>query len=240
MKINYKEIIRYAYLIKSASKLMRKYKEKGNIVRNVTSYFLNIFPEIKFYQKSNVQLFIFKNKNQTIFLFPESYGSDDWYNNFNFIKKRGYHRGFLKQYRKVEQIIIANINEKEKNVVLGWSLGGAIATIMSSKWSGYNLKFYTFGQPRAVNYRIAKKVNKWHKKNYFRIVNINDPVCKVPFKLFFPSSWWFWHVGTKIKIGKNKFLIKILKFWKWRKWFYKEQMNHHIDEYIRLIECGSN
>lgn len=82
-------------------------------------------------------------KNTLYIYFKGSDSDSDWKDNFNFPKKPYHdmaepyyvHRGFLKQWKAVQEIIINKITEKNtkgnfkwtKIIVVGYSLGGAIA-----------------------------------------------------------------------------------------------------------------
>lgn len=235
-KMNNTELLKCAKIVKKCSELQDAFSEKGDLTFKISVEIEGVMTEGDFYLRGNTQLIVFKPGERSIFVFPKSYGKEDWKDNLNFVMQKGVHQGFLNQYLSVATIIYNNISEKN-NLFIGWSLGGALVTLAA--YAGRltnNSKFVTFGQPRVVNRKRAKLINNVFKENYFRVVNPNDPVCKVPFRWLWPLTWFgFVHVGTKVKIGKNKFIFKVLKFWCWGKWRHSDKMNHHIDEYIKLL-----
>jgi hypothetical protein len=250
----FKNALHYAKMAKNASEIQDVIID-DNIEIEITnmfneSHFKFDCQEVTFFRHgSHIEMLIIDEGENLIFLFPETSGLLDWLDNFKIrqveiFHKIKAHRGHVEQYNKFRDIIIKEVKQRGKqfrNIIFaGWSLGGAMQAL--SMWfSGklYNAKQrdkfigYSFGTPRTFNKKGAKDFNKMFENYNFRIVNPNDPVPKGPFKFGF---WKYWHVATKIKICKGHILKKIFKFWNLKKWIIKEQVNHHIDEYITILE----
>lgn len=93
------------------------------------------------------------------------------------------HDGFYDEVEKLWKTIIRHINygdrEQKKLYICGHSLGGAMATLASSRLKDRIVACYTYGSPRVGN-------GIWVKENAFthhRYVNNNDVVPKVPLRL---------------------------------------------------------
>lgn len=168
-----------------------------------------------------------KGENNTLLIFFEpSDGGVDWRNNFAF-KKKPYkdmrveykvHRGFLKCWKAVEDIVIQKISELDeerkfkwkKIVIVGYSHGGALAAFCHECVWFYrpdlhdtsNLVGIGFEAPRIFGARRADPQLAPRWKNFFVIKNHNDLVTRVP-----PSWFGFSHVGemltmkTRAKVG---------------------------------------
>lgn len=89
------------------------------------------------------------------------------------------HRGFLRAFETVEEILEPMLKEVEDLplYITGHSLGGAVAVVATWKNSAYrNAACYTFGSPRVGNGAFAERF----KTPIYRIVNGPDPVPFVP------------------------------------------------------------
>lgn len=100
------------------------------------------------------------------------------------------HAGFKGEVDKLwpEIEVWLEKHEDKPIFVTGHSLGGAMATIATSRLPA-TTKAYTFGSPRAGSGKFKKNFNKTWEMH--RFVNNNDAVCRVPFALML-----FQHCGT--------------------------------------------
>jgi hypothetical protein len=94
---------------------------------------------------------------------------------------RGFHEAFLSTKKFITDYMKAFYTEEQTILVVGHSLGGAIALLvaewMRRKYSG-NLQLYTFGSPRTGD---ATFVREAKDLPHHRMVNHNDPIPGVPF-----------------------------------------------------------
>ena len=154
---------------------------------------------------------------------------EDWLNNFTFTKRdwgdgnedHKAHAGFYKCYDSVRDDIDAHLNaHPNKRIwITGHSLGGAItnlitAHIIQNHPNRLIAGVYTFGQPRAMSFKLATWFNKQIAKRYFRCVNNSDIVTRVP-----PQIMNFSHVGKLVYFDadgdfrKDKKLSWWARFW---------------------------
>jgi triacylglycerol lipase len=110
------------------------------------------------------------------------------------------HSGFYDALKSVWDDIekeIGNLRNNNQSVWLtGHSLGGALAALAAAtlKFQGAETGFdglYTFGQPRIGNREFSSVFNQSLKSRYFRIVNNNDVVTRIP-----PQIFGYSHAGT--------------------------------------------
>lgn len=89
------------------------------------------------------------------------------------------HNGFQEEVNKVwEEVLKALEKLGDKDLyITGHSLGGAMATIATSRISDKVKCLYTFGSPRVGTRSFVKSFDTPH----FRFVNNNDVVTSVPF-----------------------------------------------------------
>jgi len=94
------------------------------------------------------------------------------------------HNGFQEEVNKVWDTITASLNKMKldgKNLfVCGHSLGGAMATIATSRLGDKVNALYTYGSPRVGTRSFVKS---FAQIPHYRHVNNNDMVTKVPFAL---------------------------------------------------------
>ena len=126
----------------------------------------------------------------------------DWMTDFNaWSTSRSYgevHRGFLGGLQAVEGKLLDLVQSAGLPVVLtGHSLGGALAVIAAAEWASNKdidiRSIYTYGQPGAGKGRFVNWMTEHYAGNYFRFVNDDDIVPKVP-----PT---YQHVGRLIRFG---------------------------------------
>ena len=88
-----------------------------------------------------------------------------------------------------------------KTVVVGHSLGGAIADLAAAdlRASGMNVDLYTYGAPRVGGEVISSYISgsgQGGNGSTFRVTHFDDPVPKLP-----PRSWGFADVGPEYWIN---------------------------------------
>ena len=90
------------------------------------------------------------------------------------------HNGFQEEVNKIWDAILEQLEaHPDKNLfITGHSLGGAMATIATSRLGDRVKALFTFGSPRAGTRKFVKSFS--HIPHY-RFVNNNDIVPKVPF-----------------------------------------------------------
>jgi triacylglycerol lipase len=211
----------------------------------------------KFIERRDTQLFVGHNDQAVVLSFRGTASIKDWMTNsdVSLTSVRAgtgkVHSGFLRAVCLVWDDILDTLkavqNKAQPLWITGHSLGGALAAVAAARFvleldkpvSGV----YTFGQPRAGDREFSRAFNAELKARFFRFVNNNDIVTRVPTRelgyshvgslRFFDSdgrlhddiSWW------------NEFLESI-------KGSLKQQLdlipsnveNHKMEKYIRNIE----
>ena len=163
--------------------------------------------------------YAFQEDGDTLYIFFQGSSQKvDWKNNFDFPKKPyidmdtpyRVHRGFLKCWKEIEDIVISKIKTVNKNefkykkiIVSGYSHGGALAQfchecvwyhrpdIRENCWS------YGFEAPRIYGgFRVKKELReRW--AHFILIRNHKDIVTHVP-----PRFLGFCDLGTVLHIGR--------------------------------------
>jgi len=117
---------------------------------------------------------------------------------FNKEKKVHVHSGFLEEINKIwdnssKNNILNHITQHTKNIpiwVTGHSLGGAMATLAGMKYAFEAV--ITFGEPR-----VGRNIERvFQSQEHLRYVNGDDPVTKLPPRLFS----YYTHHGEKMII----------------------------------------
>ena len=170
--------------------------------------------------------YAFEEDNDTLYIYFEGSSSvTDWIRNFLF-KKRPYkdmripyrvHRGFLKAWKEVEDIIIEKICEDDDNceykwkhiVIVGYSHGGALAAFCHEcvwYWRPdlreNGLEGYGFEAPRIYGGSHVKKElqKRWEKFTVIR--TNNDIVTHCP-----PALFRFCHVGKILQVYADTSIV---------------------------------
>lgn len=83
-------------------------------------------------------------------------------------------------------------------VVVGHSLGGAIAAIAAAEIrnSGTDSDLYTYGQPRIGGYTVSNYITNQNKGGNFRTTHYDDPVPRLP-----PIALGFVHISPEYYIS---------------------------------------
>lgn len=148
------------------------------------------FEHAEFFQENRTTGFVAWDSECVLVSFRGTKEMGDWLTNLNLIRAAvaygEVHRGFLSAFNDVSQTLrnlVDQAGASGKRVwVTGHSLGGALSTILA----GERLNdlpihgVYTFGQPRVVNRRAQAYFRESYAGRYFRFVNDDDIVPKVP------------------------------------------------------------
>lgn len=172
-------------------------------------------------------------KNKLLIIFRGSSSIKDFLIDSNFflneipsevslIKGLKCHSGFLIQFLSAfESLQEITLNCDKDIVILGHSLGGALATIcaFSLKTGSLNtdrdVQCITFGSPRVGNSKFKEEFNK--NVNCVRVVNSCDAVTMHPY-------WGYSHVGQEKRIGK----ITLYKY-------FGNIKDHYLDSYEKNL-----
>ena len=148
------------------------------------------------------------------------------------------HSGFRNEADKIWEALKEHqsLHAKKKFYITGHSLGGAMATIATSRFEEFTKveQLTTFGSPRVGTRKFVKNIETKH----MRFVNNNDLVTKVPLALM-----GYKHHGTLqyINFYGN---IRKLTAWqmikdRWRGWksgLLDGAKDHGMDNYISATE----
>lgn len=218
MKIS-KDVLHYAAKmygdIRYADRgIMFKKRKKDRIdpskIDGVTSYYQNKHTQAAAAEKDGWTIIFCIGSNQIL----------DWFYNLAFFKKKipyksagtskeiKVHGGFLKTYMNMREWTHEQVKDKEKVLVWGMSLGGALATFASLdvqyNFPKIDLDTVLCGSPRVGN-------QAFHKSYMKRVISVkrfvygNDIVPAVP-----PRCFGFRHVcGIEIIGKKRKGLLTI-------------------------------
>jgi len=102
------------------------------------------------------------------------------------------HSGFFASLNSVWSVVIEHLEQLQTNEqpvwITGHSLGGALAALAYATLRLQEPRYelagaYTFGQPRIGNDILCKEFDADSKHRFFRVVNNNDIVPRVPSKI---------------------------------------------------------
>ena len=142
----------------------------------------------------NTQVLVIGDADKIIVVFRGTENSDDWRTNIK-LRKVDWpvgrvHRGFKASLDAAWPTILERIKALRTNNQAIWftghSLGGALATMASATLQqddAHNYEIagvYTFGQPRVGNAAFARWLNNSLNGRFFRMVNNNDMVARIP------------------------------------------------------------
>jgi endonuclease G len=108
----------------------------------------------------------------------------------------GFYHGYMQSRREILRLLKAVDASKKKLAVVGHSLGGALAAIATRDLANLFpiVSVYTYGQP-AVGKKDFVSEMRSIEPRYYRLVNADDVVAKVP-----PG---YIHFGTLKHLGQN-------------------------------------
>lgn len=134
------------------------------------------------------------------------------------------HRGFNDALHQVwgshaskdmRQTIKKFQDNKQTIWICGHSLGGALAALAAAEYiindKGTVNGLYTIGQPRIGNAEFAARFEKALPNNYYRFVNNNDIVPRVPLSL---PAFKYAHAGRELYIDSKGQLQDSMPWWK--------------------------
>jgi triacylglycerol lipase len=153
------------------------------------------------------------------------------------------HRGFKREVDDLWPRLEKALQSNERALwFTGHSLGGAMTAICAGRCKISHIAsnpsgLFTFGSPRVGNHRYVNHV----RLNYFRWVNNNDIVPRVP-----PRWLSYRHAGTEVYLNRNGRLSKVKgwlrardHFWGFVRTLRKFRVDHFSDhlivEYIEAI-----
>lgn len=219
------------------------YKDEDMSVRN--EFREMGYKGIKFFDIEGAQVYVLNNDNRITVAFRGTEPSEmsDVLADLEFIRRRGFHQGFLEEYEKLENKITAEVAKlqqmKRRPVyITGHSLGAAIACIFAYYYPSA-VALYTYGCPRNMSWSISKNLRVPH----YRCVNNNDIVPKVP-----PVIFGFKHTGQLKYINYYGNIRKMTPWqrfkdsWRGRMRALKKGQpfdgvyDHSMDEYCRFLE----
>ncbi|MDJ0508722.1 MAG: lipase family protein [Crocosphaera sp.] len=229
-----------AYYLGQAAKLVY---ENSNVIQQTTKFKWQL-PKYKFIQDlhddddetTGTECFVAGDEKKIIVSFRGTQVSqrEDVLTDLNLGFEDGplgrVHRGFLKAVDSVWEDLIKTINEFQDNGQSLWftghSLGAALAHITVAKFIDdldrpvYGL--YTFGQPRVGDRTFARSFNVEFKSRYFRFVNNNDIVTRIPLRTMRYS-----HAGNFIYFDSDKVLHTDIHWW----YLFVDRVGSVIDDF---------
>lgn len=151
------------------------------------------------------------------------------------------HNGFQEEVNKIwdEILRFVSILEHRDLFITGHSLGGAMATIATSRLADKVKCLYTFGSPRAGTKSFVKSFNTPH----YRFVNNNDVVVKVPFAFLgyrhhVPPTY----INYYGNIRPSTYWQRVKDQWRGRLRALQKRMpfdgayDHSMDHYVKYTE----
>lgn len=207
--------------------------------------------EVRFYDRDGAQAYLFANETDAVICCR---GTEP--NEWNDIRADldavtdvaetvgRVHRGFKREvndlWPRLEQALVSN---ERVLWFAGHSLGGAMTAICAGRCYLSHIRsapeaVFTYGSPRVGNKRYVNHV----KLAYYRWVNNNDIVPRVPPRLF-----GYRHAGTEIYINRRGRVSGVTglmrlrdRFWGFlkslRRWRIDHFSDHLMAEYITAIE----
>ncbi|WP_319758424.1 hypothetical protein [uncultured Sphaerochaeta sp.] len=183
---------------------------------------------------TDTQYRIIHYPDEVVIVFAPSNSQSDWKINFSFPKKPYkrmptpfyVHGGFLDEWKKInDDFLKAAANIDKPITVMGWSYGGAMATLCYEDiWFNYfrarnTLRLVTFGSPRVIGAKNFKSIeHRFDRTTLY--ANGSDIVTCVP-----PVIFGFRHVRNLTRIGNKLNVIGL----------FKPKKYHHIDGYITSL-----
>ena len=188
-----------AYLAHCAQAI---YKTDSECKAALASIDSEIVKDIRFFNSRNTgtEGFIAGDEKKIIIAFRGTSDKKDWLTDAASIQKSWssivnigkVHSGFFNSLNSVWSVVMEHLKElqtKDQPIwITGHSLGGALAALAYATLRLQEPKYelagaYTFGQPRIGNDVMCKAFDADSKHRFFRVVNNNDIVPRVPSKV---------------------------------------------------------
>ena len=204
-----------------------------------------IFQETKSWETvgTDTQYRILEDQDEILIVFCQSNSREDWRINLSFPKKPYkkmkipflVHGGFLEEWKRINdhfidlvQGILEGSGTIKPITVVGWSYGGAMATLCHEDlWYNFplirgSLRLVTFGSPRVIGfYNYSRIRQRWDMATLY--TNGTDIVTMIP-----PVIFGFRHVKDQMHIGPPRRLFDVFKI----------RNFHHINGYVSSLREG--
>lgn len=188
-----------AYLAHCAQAIYRPNAECTELISKIDS---EIAKNIRYFEsrQTGTEGFIAGDDHKIIIAFRGTSDRKDWLTDAATIQKSWssitnigkVHSGFFASLTSVWSVVMENLKELQTNEqpvwITGHSLGGALAALAYATLRLQEPRYelagaYTFGQPRVGNDLLCKEFDADSKHRFFRVVNNNDIVPRVPSKV---------------------------------------------------------
>jgi len=132
-----------------------------------------------------------------------------WRTDTGLCKKCHVHQGFWEQWESIRDMIVPNVekatakNPDYRFIVVGHSLGGALATIAAadfrnrSPWFLEHTEVFSYGSPRVGDFLTVRFLSEQSAKSY-RVTASDDPVPRVPW-----TNLGYMHTSPEYFIERN-------------------------------------
>lgn len=178
------------------------------------------------FEKDKCSFYLEETESEQFLAFRGSYYAQNWLDDMETFKvKRNrlgeIHNGVADYWDKIKVEVIKHLDRTKKLYITGHSLGGGVGSVAALYLhnAGYKIEsLYTFGSLRVGNSEWKKNFQK-SGLEYFRVVNGDDIISKIP-KLF------YFHVGREVLINRRAFFS----------WLHDNFTDHLISKYIENIQ----
>jgi predicted lipase len=154
----------------------------------------------------NTQFHILEDNYNTIITFTGSNEVKDWFTNLFVRRSRNVHRGWLKDYGEVSEVLYGYLHESRRdNLIMtshsyGCGIHNIVALDVAKQAIFRSIELHSFGSPRTGNKDFKKEMDNYIPAN-FRYVNKWDVVTKVPF------GGGYRHCGIEIKSPRGRHTV---------------------------------
>ena len=223
-----------AYWLAQAAKIA--YQEKDTIQPAVANLGLENF---EFLSKDDTEGYIAANEEIIVVAFRGTEPShlQDLLADARLHKVKGplgdVHRGFLRAFKLVKDDMynaIERYRDKDNPQSLwltGHSLGAALAVVATAHLLADEQTvdgLYNFGQPRVGDDTFAEEFQRLFQGQYFRFVNNNDAVTRVP-----PRAFGYSHTGELRYIESSGEIQEDMGFWK----SFLDRVSGRIEDFLK-------